>query len=148
MKKNDLRSGMRVFTKEGNEYLVINDFRESNYNGDILCNMRRESFMPLSGYNENLESNTDIFTICKVLSPKSPNVVLSRNMLNFDVIWERRQISELTQFEYDLLSSCASDTKFMNHSLLKRLVEKGYFKGMRDKDMLISRILENCKIID
>lgn len=145
MKKSDLKSGMRVFSKEGKQYLVIKDYETEYYGIGVLCNMNKDSFMPFSDYDDNLECDDDRFTICKVYSPKYDASILSKNMDEFTLLWERRSI-KLTQFEYDLLSVCSKDMRLTNHKLLRGMLDKGYFKGVSDTNMRISEILNHCEV--
>lgn len=52
----------------------------------------------------------------------------------------------LTQFEYDLLSSHLCKCKFKNINALTMMKEKGYFEGI-DENAKIEDILGNCDVI-
>lgn len=63
--------------------------------------------------------------------------------------WLYEQYNEkynLTQFEYDLLSSHLCKCKFKNINALAMMKEKGYFEGI-DGNAKIEDILENCEVI-
>ena len=60
-----------------------------------------------------------------------------------------KEVIELTQFEYDLLSvNVCDDMPFLTFSAYLKMQEKGYFKGVTDKTMAIGNILKKAKIID
>ena len=63
--------------------------------------------------------------------------------------WLYEQYKEkynLTQFEYDLLSSHLCKCKFKNINALTMMKEKGYFEGI-DENAKIEDILGNCEVI-
>lgn len=63
--------------------------------------------------------------------------------------WLYEQYKEkynLTQFEYDLLSSHLCKCKFKNINALVMMKEKGYFEGI-DENAKIEDILGNCEVI-
>lgn len=59
--------------------------------------------------------------------------------------WHKKKY-KLTQFEYDLLSSCAKGYKFKDISPLIVMKEKGYFKDV-SKGAKIDDVLANCEVI-
>lgn len=66
--------------------------------------------------------------------------------------WLVREYEEpikLTKFEYDLLMSYINKGYyFENHSELKEMRNKGYFKGITDTSMKMRDILKNCEVIE
>lgn len=62
---------------------------------------------------------------------------------------EHKEPIKLTKFEYDLLMSYINKGYyFKNHSELKEMRNKGYFKGITDTSMKIQYILNNCEVVE
>ena len=59
---------------------------------------------------------------------------------------QHKEKYNLTQFEYDLLSSHLCKCKFKNINALTMMKEKGYFEGI-DENAKIEDILGNCEVI-
>lgn len=55
---------------------------------------------------------------------------------------------ELKQWEFDLLGNYNSSNRFYEASTLQNMSDKGHFKGVKDKTMMIKEILDNCIIVE
>lgn len=73
MNKSDLKSGMKLVTVDGREYIYFKDFYYDNEK-DILLG-KGASWNSFSGYNDDLTHRTDKFTISKVYEPDHPYTV-------------------------------------------------------------------------
>ena len=61
---------------------------------------------------------------------------------------EYKEKIELKQWEFDLLGSYNSSNRFYEASTLQNMSDKGHFKGVKDKTMMIKEILDNCIIVE
>ena len=69
---------------------------------------------------------------------------------------EHREPIKLTKFEYDLLESLYRSAEdrflymgvFKYHAILRKMKGLGHFKGVKDDDMTLARILDNCEVFD
>ena len=69
---------------------------------------------------------------------------------------EHREPIKLTKFEYDLLESLYRSAEdrflymgvFKYHAILRKLKGLGHFKGVKDDDMTLDRILDNCEVVE
>lgn len=69
------------------------------------------------------------------------------NKIKIEWLYEQyKEKYNLTQFEYDLLSSHLCKCKFKNINALAMMKEKGYFEGI-DENARIEDILVNCEVI-
>lgn len=61
---------------------------------------------------------------------------------------EYKEKIELKQWEFDLLGNYNSSNRFYESSTLQNMSDKGHFKGVKDKTMMIKEILDNCIIVE
>ena len=99
--KNLLKSGDTVVFGSGEKAKVFLDY-ESNYCGKgILAYIDRDGLMGLESYNEDLFTSTKLehYAINKIYRPKSDRSVMSKNLNDYNLIWERKEIKEMTMEE-------------------------------------------------
>jgi hypothetical protein len=100
MNKSDLKTGMRVETREGYVYLVLKDVETKNYGHQNIVFVN-DSFILGDDYNENLiknkstgfSSNYDIMKVYEIETGSSFN----SNVLNLNeriLVWERQEYTE------------------------------------------------------
>lgn len=96
--KDNLKTGMRVVARNGNEYVVMKDYETVNYGVGAILGVSGIGFKSLKNYNHDLTHATlgEDNDIMKVLKPLYDNDVLSNNEDDFEVIWEREEAVELT----------------------------------------------------
>ena len=61
---------------------------------------------------------------------------------------EYKEKIELKQWEFDLLGNYNSSNRFYETSTLQNMSDKGHFKGVKDKTMMIKEILDNCITVE
>lgn len=61
---------------------------------------------------------------------------------------EYKEKIELKQWEFDLLGNYNSSNRFYETYTLQNMSDKGHFKGVKDKTMMIKEILDNCIIVE
>ena len=65
MKLSDLKTGMIVTLRNGNEYVVLKDYCVSDetaiFDKGIICNVESSSWTRLSNFNEKMECTNTIF---------------------------------------------------------------------------------------
>lgn len=96
MKKSELKTGMRVTTTSGEQYIV---YLNSSH-GDML--VTDDGYNSFKSYNENLVSKTNpkTFSITKVESPVDLKTSTS-NTQRFETIWELDTAIEMTIAELE-----------------------------------------------
>jgi len=99
MKKSDLKTGMRVKTRNGNIYLVVKDVDATLYGHQDVALVNNNSFILLDDYNEDLtdnsNSNYDIVEVFQITW--DANSLLSDSFLNLDErfsIWKREEFTD------------------------------------------------------
>ena len=99
MKKSDLKTGMRVKTRNGNIYLVVKDVDATLYGHQDVALVNNNSFILLDDYNEDLtdnsNSNYDIVEVFQITW--DANSLLSDSFLNLDErfsIWKREEYTD------------------------------------------------------
>ena len=62
---------------------------------------------------------------------------------------EHKEKVKLKQWEYDLINEyvISKQDTFDDFAVLSRMKNKGYFKGLNDKNMICQEILSNCIIV-
>ena len=69
---------------------------------------------------------------------------------------EHKEPIKLTKFEYDLLESLYRSAEdrflymgvFKYHAILRKMKSLGHFKGVKDDDMTLAIILDNCEVVE
>lgn len=99
--KNLLKSGDIVVFRSGEKAKVFLDYESDYYGKGILAYTDKDSFMALKSYNENLFISTKLedYAINKIYRPKHDRFVISKNLNDYDLIWERKEIKEMTMEE-------------------------------------------------
>ena len=94
--KSDLKSGMLVELRNGRYYTVVMDY-ETEHHGTGAMFGKGGGFIHIDIYNNDLTNNLlGEFDIVKVYKPKCDGDVLSDDIHDFNLIWEREQIKEMT----------------------------------------------------
>ena len=110
MKKSDLKTGMIVETREGNEYIVFINTCKTESNPDInnVLVGQNNKWLNLYNYNENMEHINGefegVFDIVKVYIPYHPFTFTNITYQKEDrrLIWERdKKIKEVTLKELE-----------------------------------------------
>ena len=111
MNKKDLKSGMTVKTRNGNVYLVVNDFLT-----------REQGYEPLRGYYENLKHLTlgdyDIVEVYQYQNPiwnnaQNLELLLEVTHLNMKLLWKRQELPKLTSAERVILENLDKKYKWI-----------------------------------
>lgn len=99
--KSLLKSGDIVVLGSGEKAKVFLDYESNYYGKGILAYTDKDSFMLLSSYDDNLliSSENEYYTINKIYHPKSDCYLMSKNLKNYDLIWERKEVKEMTMKE-------------------------------------------------
>ena len=120
MRKQDLRTGMKVVLNDDEEYIVLLGARHSYLEKykDIIVEVDGDTWDALISYNENLENihdDTSDFDIKKIYIPNHPTNILKSDILKkysgWQLIWERKskikmtleEIEEKLGFEIELI---------------------------------------------
>lgn len=102
MKKSELKTGMKVVTRDGCVYIILkgvqSDYSDKNYKGesDFLVNPREftHSWNSLNSFDENLcDNQTKEFDIIEVSVPGHPYDIFYEHN-GYRVIWQREDKSE------------------------------------------------------
>lgn len=99
--KSLLKSGDIVVFGSGEKAKVFLDYESNYYGKGILAYIDKDSFMALSSYDDNLLilSGNEHYAINKIYRPKYDCSVMSNNLNDYDLIWERKEIKEMTMKE-------------------------------------------------
>ena len=99
--KSLLKSGDIVVFGSGEKAKVFLDYESDYYGKGILAYIDKDSFMALESYNEDLFTSTKLerYAINKIYRPKYDNSVMSSNLNDYDFIWERKEVKEMTMKE-------------------------------------------------
>ena len=92
MKKSDLKTGMRVTFKRGDDYLV---YLNTNF-GDVFVSDKKHNNM--NNYNEDLITEYDSLSIVMVEEPCN-DYNLRTSEQSFKIIWTRSPVKEYTMQE-------------------------------------------------
>lgn len=99
MKKSDLKTGMVVQTRTGDNFLVMSN--PDCEDRDLIC--FSGSYMSLKDYTDTLEYPNSDYDIVKVFTiGRSISYILSeKDLLKFELIWERDEPKEMTVGEIE-----------------------------------------------
>lgn len=99
--KSLLKSGDIVVLGSGEKAKVFLDYESDYYGKGILAYTDKDSFMALSSYDDNLltSSENEYYTINKIYRPKRDCYLMSNNLNDYDLIWERKKVKEMTMKE-------------------------------------------------
>lgn len=67
------------------------------------------------------------------------------------LLQEHKEAIRLKQWEYDLLKTnleCYGDELFCWYTDVRKMKEKGYFKGVTDTSMTLKEILDDCEVVE
>lgn len=90
--KADLRTGMKVVLRNGDEAIVMKGFISSVFGGDIIARVIG-SWDKLSAYGDDLSSEYPDLDIMSVFLPKSPSQLLT-DKATFELVWKREEKTE------------------------------------------------------
>ena len=107
MKKADLRTGMRVTTRDGHIYIVILNCNHGwwGIEADVLVNpYGKQSWERLNLYNEDLTCREGVFS-CDIVKVERPDNISALFNINhcYTTIWERPEPKEMTLKEIEAL---------------------------------------------
>lgn len=99
--KSLLKSGDLVIFGSGEKAKVFLDYETDYYSKGILAYIDKCSCMVLKSYNEDLFTSTKLerYAINKIYRPKHICSVMSKNLNDYDLIWERKEVKEMTMKE-------------------------------------------------
>ena len=121
MKKSDLKTGMIIETRDGNEYVVFINTCQPGFcsdcyrdeNGDIALIVNQENYLwtSLNNYDEGLckNDNNKYGDIVKIYIPSHPYAFMDITYEKSDrkLIWEREpQIKEMTMEDLEKHFGC------------------------------------------
>lgn len=103
MKLKDLKTGMRIILRNGQEYIVLNNVITPYERKEDMYILVDGGWMSSSSYNDDLTCKGDSkeYDIMKVYAQNNGNYldgdVLQRNAIkNMDLIWERKEKRKMT----------------------------------------------------
>lgn len=98
MEKADLRTGMRVKTREGNVYIVLKDYDTANYGHQDIFFCGEYGFLIGTRYSEDLtyvQGEGGRYDIVQVFSNFLDGCILDIENLG-SLLWERTKTKEMT----------------------------------------------------
>lgn len=106
MKLSDLKTGMRVVTRNGSEFIVLENVKTPNGKTQDMYVKKDNGFMTESSYNEDLTEKRDkAWDIIKVYVQNNgmylDAAVISAETKDMDLIWERKDKKEMTISEIE-----------------------------------------------
>lgn len=98
MKLNDLRTGMKVTLRNGQECIVLLNFSHGYDDAtDILLNVENLYWDPLTSYTEDLKHQTfKNEDIVKIEQPNHAYAIFKSVGYGFTTIWERKERKNMT----------------------------------------------------
>lgn len=105
MKLSDLKTGMRIVLRNGQELIVLKDVITPNGKKEDMYVKKDGGFMAASDYNDDMtrKSADKEWDITKVYEQNNGKyldaVVLSSDIEYFDLIWERTKAKKMTVSE-------------------------------------------------
>lgn len=96
--KSLLKSGDIVVLRYGHKAKAFLDYETAYYGKGIFAYMDTNDFMPLSSYKNSLfaKSGNDCYAIDKIYHPKSDSHLMSTNLDDYELVWERKETKEMT----------------------------------------------------
>lgn len=91
MKKSDLKTGMWVKTRDGDEYMVLRDVETKIYGNQEFCLVRDNMFICGYNYNDNLKRKDSIEDKYDIVSVHGSGEVsnLTFTFQEDEIIWKR-----------------------------------------------------------
>lgn len=106
MELSDLKTGMRIVTRDGKEYIVLKDVKTPYKKiEDMYISIKNDSWLCSSNYDENMKVNSGNkkFDIMKVYAQNNGEYidasVLETKTKDMDLIWERKKLRKMTVSE-------------------------------------------------
>lgn len=99
--KSLLKSGDIVVLKSGEKCKVFLDYETHYYGKGCFAFIGSNDFMSLSSYDDNL-CNKPIFnnySINKIYRPKADGDLMSTDLDDYKLVWERKEVKEMTMEE-------------------------------------------------
>lgn len=102
MNIKDLKTGMRIITRNGDEYIVLKNVKTPYGRVEDMYVLKDGGWMSSSSYNEDLtikgktNSNYDIMEVYAQNQGKyiDGSVISTNNVKNMDLIWKRENIKK------------------------------------------------------
>jgi hypothetical protein len=136
--KNLLRTGDIVVLKDGEKCKVFLDYETQNYGKGSFAFIESCGFMSLSSYNDDLcgENMSDKYYVSKIYRPKADGDLMSTNLNDYKLIWEREKEVSIEEIEeklkllrkmsdYLTYEKEESSADIINYILEKKGEEKG-----------------------
>lgn len=107
MKKSDLKTGMRIVARNGDEFIVLKNVTTPRNEIEDMYVSIKGGWMGSCSYNEDLiaKSNSKEWDIMKVYAQNKGEYldgqVLKEKTSNFDLMWERDNKKEMTISEIE-----------------------------------------------
>lgn len=106
MKLSDLKTGMRIITRNGYEFIVLENVKTPSGKTQDMYVQKDGGFMPEGSYNEDLTAIGDRdWDIMKVYAQHQGKYldgsVISGETKYMDLIWERKDKKEMTIAEIE-----------------------------------------------
>lgn len=106
---------------------------------------------PLCNYFEKIWTYSDCS--CCPFCTKDETVCDYQKFVDW-LLEEHKEPIKLKQWEKDFIVSCTECRAYeikdtvANYWPIKNMIKKGYFKGIKDEDMKLFEILDNCEVVD
>lgn len=98
--KNLLKSGDIVVLRNGDKCKVFLDYKTKHYGKGIISNIVEKYFNGLIEYdNQLICSLSPLLDIVQIYRPRYDSDVMSINLDNYKLVWERKEIKEMTMKE-------------------------------------------------
>lgn len=96
MKKSDLRTGMRVTTRNGGKFIILLNCSDNVHKHRDIMTSLSGIWSDIDEYEEDLTCRTDdIFDIMTIEIPEYSNDLFSESC-KFETLWQRQEIKEMT----------------------------------------------------
>lgn len=102
--KSLLRTGDIVVLRDGEKCKVFLDYETRNYGKGTFAFIESYGFMPLSSYNDDLCSKdvSDKNYVSKIYRPRGDRNLMSTNLNDYKLIWERKKEVSIEEIEEKL----------------------------------------------
>jgi hypothetical protein len=104
MKKSELKTGMKIVTRDKDEYIVFKDFEHNwDESDEVLMSNKANIWMPLSDYNEDLKSdgyfNDDIIEVYKPSHVYTVGNFFGANNVDktWYLVWKREEKKDIKE---------------------------------------------------
>lgn len=102
--KSLLRTGDIVVLKDGEKCKVFLDYETQNYGKGSFAFIESYGFMSLSSYNDDLcgKNMSDKYYVSKIYRPRGDRNLMSTNLNDYELIWERKKEMSIEEIEEKL----------------------------------------------